>query len=769
MTFATVAYVSYAQFTSSQSVVSFAQSFPELKNERPQTLLLSTSNINFNHTIIDNSGPKNIWQKTVGDINNDGLIDLIAGGNSSGGLVWYKNPSWQKNIINNSPGHSTDGEVADIDRDGDNDVVSITTSQIRWYENPDWTIHNIEDRKLHDLEVADFDGDGDIDIVARDQAEFGHQGNELHFYRQNSPSSWTHSSITIPNGEGLLVVDIDGDKDQDVVVNGRWLENTGDITNGPWTEHIFTSSWTHRNTFISAGDINRDGRLDIALAPAELAGQTYHISWFEAPLNPKDSNWVEHIVDNNVEAVHHFIGVADMNNDGNMDIATAEMVQGNDPDEVKIYVNSGGGVSWTKQVLATTGSHSMRVVDFDNDNDMDLFGANWQGQNVELWKNLTCQQSILDTWERHVIDSERPWRAIFIDSADVDGDFQQDIITGGWWYKNPGSPAGSWTRNIIGSPLNNMAAVFDFDGDGHMDILGTKGQGSQTNASFVWAHNNGSGVFTVLNNIEAGDGDFLQGVAVDRFQDGDNIAAALSWHTANKGIQHLTVPSNPLSETWSHTQVSPDSQDEALSAGDIDGDNDIDLLLGTKWLRNDETSWSTHTVNDTDGNPDRNRLADINMDGRLDAVVGFEAISVSGKLAWYEQPSTAISTWTEHIIANIIGPMSLDVADMDHDGDVDVVVGEHNLSDPSSAKLYVFENVDGHGNSWTEHIVYTGDEHHDGAQVVDIDNDGDLDIISIGWSHNQVLLYENKAPLCQNKNADFSNITYIPLITSSSQ
>jgi hypothetical protein len=42
-------------------------------------------------------------------------------------------------------------------------------------------------------------------------------------------------------------------------------------------------------------------------------------------------------------------------------------------------------------------------------------------------------------------------------------------------------------------------------------------------------------------------------------------------------------------------------------------------------------------------------------------------------------------------------------------------------------------------------VVYTGDEHHDGAQVVDIDGDGDLDILSIGYIQNRVLLYENKA------------------------
>ena len=47
------------------------------------------------------------------------------------------------------------------------------------------------------------------------------------------------------------------------------------------------------------------------------------------------------------------------------------------------------------------------------------------------------------------------------------------------------------------------------------------------------------------------------------------------------------------------------------------------------------------------------------------------------------------------------------------------------------------------GSRWTSHVVAIGDEHHDGAVLADIDDDGDLDILSIGWSHNRVLLYEN--------------------------
>jgi hypothetical protein len=92
--------------------------------------------------------------------------------------------------------------------------------------------------------------------------------------------------------------------------------------------------------------------------------------------------------------------------------------------------------------------------------------------------------------------------------------------------------------------------------------------------------------------------------------------------------------------------------------------------------------------------------------------------------------------------------MSLDVVDIDGDGDLDIVVGEHNLKNPTTARLVVFENFDGRGGQWRERVIYTGDEHHDGALAVDLDADGDLDIVSIGWGHGKVLWYENLSPMC---------------------
>jgi hypothetical protein len=103
--------------------------------------------------------------------------------------------------------------------------------------------------------------------------------------------------------------------------------------------------------------------------------------------------------------------------------------------------------------------------------------------------------------------------------------------------------------------------------------------------------------------------------------------------------------------------------------------------------------------------------------------------------------------------------MRLDVADMDRDGDPDVVVGEHNVDDPASARLLFLENLDGLGWDWRPAVVDVGDERHDGAQAVDIDDDGDMDIL--GWGHRQVLLYENLSANCATETQ--SSVTARPL------
>lgn len=706
--------------------------------------------IPFSYEAIDANPPDATHCKDVGDFDGDGFIDAVVAGAESGeGLYWYRYPSWTKHVIvpPGVTGFTTDMQVGDVDNDGDLDLIipkgRSVGGSVFWYENPrptadptvdTWVEHSIGIANAHDVEIGDLNGDGKLDVVVR-------QTTTTIFF-QNSPTSWTKKTVNTRNREGTGLGDLDGDGDIDILINGYWLQNpgpAGDPVNGSWSERTISTAWP-ADVGAHVADVNGDGRMDAVLAPSESSNHVF--AWYEAA-DPLNGPWTEHVIDATSEYIHTF-KTADMDLDGDLDFVTAEMHQSSNPDEVSVYINNVGGLTWTQQVIATGGSHNIRLADIDSDGDTDIVGANWHGNTpFEMWRNELNPAFSLDEWERHVVDGARPERAIFVRAADLNGDGLKDITAGAWWYPNPGSPGGNWTRNTIGAPLNNIAIVHDFDNDGDTDIFGTQGVGSASNPAFAWARNDGGGSFTTLTNISGGSGDFLQGAVTSVFQAGGSRELGLSWHASNAGIQRLIVPSNPSTTQWAVSQLSATSQDEELSVGDIDRDGDNDILLGTKWLRNDGGSWTTFTLSSTSGLPDRNRLVDVNGDGRLDAVVGFEFIR---KLAWYEQGASATGTWTEHIISDtFFAPMSLDAADLDFDGDIDVVAGEHNLSNPSAAQLHVFENLDDQGLSWGVHSVHTGDEHHDGVQLVDIDNDSDLDIISIGWSHDDVVLYENKA------------------------
>ncbi|MBJ7881022.1 malectin domain-containing carbohydrate-binding protein [Gelidibacter salicanalis] len=381
----------------------------------------------------------------------------------------------------------------------------------------------------------------------------------------------------------------------------------------------------------------------------------------------------------------------------------------------------------------------------------------------------TCNTTLFpDSWVVHQLEANSYTAVYTIPDYDLNGDGLKDIVTGGWWYKNPGSASGNWVKSTIGNGFGNVVHVYDFDGDGHMDLLGTalgSGAGNEyKSAQLLWAKNDGSGNFTVYNNIPAGkttyNEPFLAGIAGGNYGQGVPYQMAINWNGAESTkspVQLLTPSNDPSTGTWTLVDISNDSSGEDIKAGDIDGDGDLDLFQGINWLRNEGNGiWTTFSTGITYvTTPDRVQLADFNGDGRLDGVVGQLGLGSNpnrSEFAWFEAPADPTKPWIKHKLSDSVkGSLSVFAIDIDFDGDMDIVVGEW----LGSKRLIAFENDLCNSGTWITRILDDGTlnlEHHDGAMVTDIDNDGDLDVISNGWLKNKVpRIYENTTLSSENR------------------
>jgi hypothetical protein len=701
----------------------------------------------------------------TGDLDGDGYRDIVIhtwgsqrGMEADGELIWYRYPDWTPSTI--ASGKHFFGDVilaADLDHDGDLDVVAPKgnggVADIWWYENggdgASWTEHHLglsgRGSEIKDLEAHDMDGDGRVDIVSRIT-------DLVVIWYGNQDGSWTSHSTAIVHREGMKLADLDADGDADILLNGYWLENPGSRADN-WQRFDFDPRWFARGTQPAMDARWRDYAVRLQFAPlvrgeppviiashAEHAG--FPVVWYQTE-NPRGGPeaWTAHEI--GIVDYAHTLKAADFDNNGTIDILAAGSLHKAES-RYTFFFNNGNG-EFSRWELAESGpTYAAIVADIDNDGDPDIIGPrSWTDAPLTLWRNHSVRHQTRTGWRRQQVDGPLNQQLIFVETHDIDGDGALDIIAGSRWYHQ--TAPWTWEPRQLPEPFINFATAFDVDQDGDIDLLGTRDRPSN---AFVWLENDGSGGWTVHENLQASEGDFLQGVLPLTDASGQRWVV-LSWHARNPLTQAYQVPQSPSSQTWPLVTLSENSQNEDLSAGDIDGDGDTDLLLGTIWLEQTPSGWITHNIGDfrwldDDAMPDRNDLADIDGDGDLDAVVAQE---LGPYVLWYENPGRPGTAWRRHVIDLVAGQgFSMDTFDADGDGDPDVVVGEHR--NPTRVnRIVLLENRQG-GKSWQTHLLDDGAgvaiDHHDGTQRADLDGDGDLDLVSIGWHNRSVWVYENK-------------------------
>jgi hypothetical protein len=206
--------------------------------------------------------------------------------------------------------------------------------------------------------------------------------------------------------------------------------------------------------------------------------------------------------------------------------------------------------------------------------------------------------------------------------------------------------------------------------------------------------------------------------------------------------------------------------------GDLDNDGRPDIVSGSStgddvevmtW-QNDDTSfsdaWPSTNIGTSDADVASVAVGDLDNDGDLDIVSGDHSGEI---VAWQNtlvHRSMSFDSAGHDVGASTDGVRSVALGDLDNDGDLDLVSGSGSGED---RELIAWQN-DGtpFGGIWTSNDVGTSTSYVYSVALGDLDNDGDLDIVS---GSNDGEDYELMA--WQNSNesaAPASGLLYLPIV-----
>ncbi len=721
------------------------------------------------------------------DIDRNGVNDIVITERTEApSVVWLRRTAegWERYVIDGSKQRiEAGGAYHDIDGDGDLDIVfggDAGSNKVWWWENPcpdydpqtPWTRHEIKNsgkNKHHDQMFGDFDGDGKTELA------FWNQGDRKLFLAEipenpRTASTWEYTAIYSWSGEseppqrgtypqwkgvneheGLAQADIDGDGKIDIIGGGRWFRHEDGTR---FSVGVIDESYPFSRA--AAGQIIPGGRPEVIFVVGDGIAPLMLYEW-------KGNTWQARELVPDIDNGHS-LALMDFDHDGNLDIFSAEMrLNGGNPD-AKARILFGDGRGYFRETVAVEGFglHESRLADLDGDGDFDILGKpyNWEVPRIDIWLNESCSSSSGSSggWTYIQVDGGRgkwgdwnqpEWLKYFgLDAADITGDGCKDIVSGRYFYRNPGGDmSGNWERTDFGANLDGMLFV-DTDGDRYGDIIAealpdvywleavdTRGSAWKVRkiASIPkTAHVNGQG-YTLAQIVPGGKPEILL--------------------SSGEGIWCIEIPPKPESDSWYCTRIAAEATEEGIGVGDIDRDGFLDIASGFKekdegmsvaWWRNPGSGggdWEYRIVGTTVYFADRAVIADMNGDGRADIVITEERWPEpeGASVFWFEQRAPLSGEWSRHTVTTRNTSNSLDVADIDHDGDPDIVTAEHR----GAKRVALFEN-DGTG-LFREHTVSAGKENHLGARVFDLDGDGDPDIIGIAWDDYRFLhLWRNE-------------------------
>ncbi len=342
----------------------------------------------FERITIDEETPG--WENDVcliTDLNDDGLNEIVIGSKEgAGNVVWYEWPTWRRHTIGTARCEAG-GVMMDVTGNGLPDLIVGNDwggSELYWFENPgppfeNWPRRLIENglSKYHDQVVGDVDGDGEDELVVLSQ-----QSRMVVYYdipEDPRVSPWPrecrHTIAEDLEVEGVAVVDVDGDGDNEIIAGPYWFK----LVDGVWQRRPIAPDY--RLTCVAAGDLNGDGRPAVVLAEGE--SDPARLAWFDGC-----PDWQAHVLRDDLFHPHS-LGLADFNGNGLLDIFVGEMGLGRHANpRLFVYVNRGDGTF--EEVLIDHGvaTHCARAGVIGDGKLPSIVGKPYDpGRTVDVWWN----------------------------------------------------------------------------------------------------------------------------------------------------------------------------------------------------------------------------------------------------------------------------------------------------------------------------------------------------------------------------------------------
>jgi len=355
-------------------------------------------------------------------------------------------------------------------------------------------------------------------------------------------------------------------------------------------------------------------------------------------------------------------------------------------------------------------------------------------------------------------------RSVF--ATDLDGDGDLDILSVSVlddtvaWYENTDGLGNFGPQQVITTNADGAVSVFatDLDNDGDMDVLSV----SQFDDTIAYYKNLSGGTFSAPVEISTNADGATSVYAIDL--DGDNTIEILSASKTDDKISWYKSVNGSYIEKIISTNA-----DGATSvfAADIDGDGDSDVLSAS--FADDKIAWYENTdglgtftnpeqviTTNADGANDVYAV-DIDGDGDIDVL---SASQNDNTIAWYENTNGLGGFGAQqNISTSALAMFSVYTTDLDNDGDMDVL-----SASPGDNKIAWYENLNGLGNFGAPQIITTNAISAASVYAADLDNDGDMDVLSASVGDDTIAWYENlnsTLAIDENTLTDFS-ISPIP-------